>query len=208
MSEQTNHPTNDPQATRTDQPAYREQHAPVVDDRLARERFGGLNAGASFFGWLVAMGTAILLTGIVGAVLAGLDANYDLTTRYSDMQAGQVAVISGLSFLVVLVLAYFTGGYVAGRMSRYDGGRQGAGVWGIGLVVTAVAAAAGVVFGAQYNVLDRVSVPSLPVPTDQVTVAGIVVGVVVLLVTLIAAVLGGKLGNRYHAKVDRAVDVR
>jgi len=34
----------------------------------ARDKFGGVNIGASFFGWIVAIGIAILLTSIVGAI--------------------------------------------------------------------------------------------------------------------------------------------
>ncbi|QWC86626.1 hypothetical protein KLP28_08140 [Nocardioidaceae bacterium] len=181
---------------------------PVVDDRLARERFGGLNLGASFFGWLVAVGVFVLLTGIVSAVLAGLDTSYDLQSRFDQLGTGEAGIIAGVALLVLLLLAYYTGGYVAGRMSRYDGKRQGGGVWAIGLLVTAAAAVAGVVFGERYNVLDRVELPTLPASADQVTIAGIAIGVGVLLLTLLAAVLGGAVGNRYHHKIDRAVDIR
>ena len=41
----------------------------------------------------------------------------------------------GIAVLVVLFLAYLAGGYVAGRMSRFDGARQGLAVWVIGLLV-------------------------------------------------------------------------
>ena len=32
-----------------------------------REEFGGINWGAAFFGWLVAVGVAVLLTGLLAA---------------------------------------------------------------------------------------------------------------------------------------------
>jgi hypothetical protein len=62
----------------------------------------------------------------------------------------------------------------------------------------------GWVAGDQYNLLDRVNVPRIPIPTDQVTLGGIVTGIVVLLGTLLAAIAGGVVGRRYHARVDRA----
>ena len=53
----------------------------------------------------------------------------------------------------MLLVAYYFGGYVAGRMARFNGPRQGLGVWLIGLVVTVALAVAGALFGAEYNVL-------------------------------------------------------
>ncbi len=101
-------------------------------------------------------------------------------------------------------MAYYTGGYVAGRMSRFDGGRQGVGVWVIGFLVTLVALGLGALFGSQYNLLDRVDLPRIPVSTDELGVGGLVTAVAILVLTLVAAVLGGKVGHGYHDRVDRA----
>ncbi|MBA2464136.1 MAG: hypothetical protein H0V42_04055 [Nocardioidaceae bacterium] len=174
------------------------------DDSEARDRFGGLNIGAAFFGWLVAIGIAVLLTSIIGAIAAGIGYAQDVTQSQAQREAGTVGLTAGIVLIVVLLLAYYTGGYVAGRMSRFDGARQGLGVWVVGLVVTILAVVAGVVFGSEYNILDRVSLPRLPIPTDQMTTGGIIAGVVILLGTLLAAMAGGKVGHRYHDKVDRA----
>ena len=66
-------------ATRTDpvdERTTRTAAAPVRDERTttvpetAHERYGGVNIGAAFFGWLVAVAITILLTGIIGAVVA------------------------------------------------------------------------------------------------------------------------------------------
>ena len=100
--------------------------------------------------------------------------------------------------------AYYAGGYIAGRMSRFDGGRQGLMVWQIGLIVTIAAAVLGGVFGSQYNLLDRVSLPRLPVRFDQIGSGALITAVAVVVQTLLAAVMGGKVGHRYHDRVDRA----
>ena len=42
-------------------------------------------------------------------------------------------------------------------MARFDGGRQGIAVWVIGLAVTITLAAAGAIFGSEYNVLERLT---------------------------------------------------
>ena len=45
----------------------------------AYERFGGINWGAAFFGWLVAIAVTVLLTSIVGAVVAGVSESTNVT---------------------------------------------------------------------------------------------------------------------------------
>jgi hypothetical protein len=173
-------------------------------EQEAREKFGGTNLGAAFFGWIVAIGIAVLLTSIVGAVGAGVGFSGNLSQSAAERQAGTIGVAAAVVLLVVLMVGYYAGGYVAGRMSRYDGGRQGLMVWLIGLLVTVVAIILGAVFGTQYNILDRVSLPRVPVTPDQLGWGAVITGVAVLLLTLLAAVLGGKVGHRYHTRVDRA----
>jgi hypothetical protein len=176
----------------------------VGPEGRARDKFGGMNIGAGFFGWLVAMAIAILLTSIIGAIAAGAGASSNVTQSDAQRQAGTIGIVAGIVLVVVLLVAYYTGGYVAGRMSRFDGGKQGLAVWLIGLAVTVIALVLGAVFGSQYNILDRVSLPRIPVSTDQLSAGGIITAVVILLGTVLAAMAGGKVGHRYHDKVDRA----
>ena len=110
---------------------------------------------------------------------------------------------TAIVLLGVLMVAYYAGGYVAGRMPRFDGGRQGVGVWLIGLLVTLIVVGLGAIFGSQYNVLQRVNVPSMPIPTDKATWGGLITLAAVLLGTLLAAFASGKVGQRFHTKVDR-----
>jgi amino acid transporter len=168
-----------------------------------REAYGGINWGAAFFGWLVAVGMAVLLTGLLGAAGAAIG-----LTGVSDANVAQqsdtLTLGGALALLIVLILAYACGGYVSGRMSRFDGARQGVGAWIIGLLVTLVIAAVALVAGAQYNVVARANLPRLPVGDQTLSAGGAVATVVILVATLAAAALGGKLGERYHRKVDRA----
>jgi len=199
-------------ATRTDlddEQTARTTAAPVHDERTttvpetAHEKYGGVNTGAAFFGWLVAVAITILLTGIIGAVAAAVSDQADVTQNDAERAANTIGLVAAIVLVAVLALAYYTGGYVAGRMSRFDGGRQGLAVWVIGLIVTLIAVAVGWIFGDQYNVLDRVDLPRIPIPTDQVSSGGIITGLVVIVVTALAAMAGGTVGRRYHAKVDR-----
>jgi uncharacterized membrane protein len=186
---------------------HREQELARERHEQAREKFGGANWGACFFGWLVAVALSILLTSIIGAVLAAVGSNAEITQSDAERQAGTIGVAAAVTLLVVLAIGYYAGGYVAGRMSRFDGGKQGFGAWLIGLVVTVVAIALGAIFGSTYNLLDRVDLPRVPLSGDQLGWGGILTGIAVLVVTLVAAILGGTVGRHYHARVDRATRV-
>ena len=187
-------------------PAVRRGPVATPEGReAAREKFGGANWGACFFGWLVAVALAVLLTGILGAIVAGVGSNAQVTQSDAQRSAGTIGVAAAIVMLVVLLVGYYTGGYVAGRMSRFDGARQGFGVWLLGLVVTILALGLGALFGSQYNVLDRVQVPRIPISTDQLGWGGVITAVAVLVGTLLVAALGGVVGRRYHHRVDRVV---
>ena len=175
---------------------HRRDHA---HDARARqhEEYGGINWGSSFFGWLVAVGMAALLTGLLSAAGAA-------TGLIEGEDAETISLAGGIALLVVMGLAYFCGGYVAGRMSRFDGARQGFGVWIVGLVVAAVVTILALALGSEYNVLDRAELPRLPMDGETLTTGGIIAMVAILAVTLLSAIAGGKVGRRYHAKVDRA----
>ncbi|MCV2488157.1 hypothetical protein OF117_02165 [Geodermatophilus sp. YIM 151500] len=170
-----------------------------------KARFGGLKVGAAFFGWLSANGLAVILLALLsaGGVALGLARGVD-SVDAAAQQAGTVGIGGAIAVLVVLFLAYLAGGYVAGRMARFDGVRQGVAVWVIGLVVVLLLAVAGAILGAEYNVLQQLNLPRIPVDEGAATTAGIVTLVAMMLVTLVGAVLGGKLGDRYHRKIDRA----
>jgi hypothetical protein len=176
-------------------------------DAVAAQRatFGGVKGGAAFFGWLSANGLAVLLVALLSAagIALGLARGVDSADEAAD-QVDTLGIGGGIGVLVVLFLAYLAGGYVAGRMARFDGARQGFAVWLIGLLVVVVLAAAGAILGAQYNVLQQLNLPRIPVDEGTATTAGIITLVAILLVTLLGAVLGGKLGDRYHRRVDRA----
>lgn len=202
---ETSHPTeHDHREEISHDDARRGRRPAVAHDAEARARFGGTNAGAAFFGWLVAIAMTILLTGVVGAVATAVGTSVEVSQTEAEREAGTIGLVAAVVLAVVLLLAYYTGGYVAGRMSRFDGARQGLAVWLIGLLVTALAVGAGLLFGSQYNVLERVNLPQIPIPTEQLNAGAIVTAVVLVLGTALAAVAGGKVGHRYHDKVDRA----
>jgi hypothetical protein len=170
-----------------------------------RARFGGITWGAAFFGWLSANGLAVLLIALLSAagVAFGLTNGLD-TANEAAGRANTIGLAGGIAVLVVLFLAYLAGGYVAGRMARFDGARQGVAAWLIGLIVVVLLAIAAAVLGAQYNVLQQLNLPRIPVDEGTATTAGIITLVAILVATLLGAIAGGKLGTHYHRRIDRA----
>jgi MFS family permease len=168
-----------------------------------REEFGGLRWGCAFFGWLVAVGIATLLTALLSAAGAAVGLT-QASTEDATGNAGTIGIVGGVLLLAILLVAYYAGGYVAGRMARFNGPKQGLGVWIIALVVTIVLAVAGAVLGAQYNVLSQLNLPRIPIGEGTLTLAGVIALAAVVLGTLLAAIAGGKAGTHFHRKIDRA----
>ncbi len=163
------------------------------------EEFGGFSKGSAFFGWLVAVGIAVLLTAVLSAAGAAVG-----ITEASSSDADTIGIAGGILLLIVLAVAYYAGGYVAGRLARFDGARQGLGVWVIALVVTVVLAVAGALLGAEYNVFSELNLPRIPIDEGTLTTGGVIALLAAVAVTLFAAIAGGKVGERFHRKVDRA----
>jgi hypothetical protein len=176
----------------------------TMRETRARQRaeYGGLNWGAAFFGWLVAVGMAAILLGLLSAAgtAFGLTEVSDAEARAN---AETIGLVGGILLVAVVAIAYFFGGYVSGRMSRFDGGRQGFGTWAIGVAVTIVLAVAGAIFGADYNVLDALGLPNIPIDRGTLTAGAGVALAAVLILSLLTAMAGGKAGERYHRKIDR-----
>jgi MFS family permease len=168
-----------------------------------RDEYGGFNFGAAFFGWLVAVGIAVLLTALLSAAGAAIGLT-ELSEGEAKSNAETISIIGGILLIAVLALSYYAGGYVAGRMSRFDGGRQGLGVWLIGLLATIALAVLGAIAGSEYNLFSQLNLPRIPIDEGSLATGGVIALVLVLVATLLAAIAGGKVGERYHRKVDRA----
>jgi hypothetical protein len=176
----------------------------TVRDVRARQRaeYGGLNWGAAFFGWLVAVGMAAILLGLLSAAGAAFGLS-DVSQSEANANADTIGIVGGILLVATLVIAYYCGGYVSGRMSRFDGGRQGFGTWVLGLIVTIVLAVAGAAFGAEYNIFQNLNLPRIPIDEGSLTTGAVIALAAVVILTLLAAMGGGKAGERYHRRIDR-----
>jgi hypothetical protein len=76
-------------------------------------------------------------------------------------------------------------------------------VWIFGLLVTVALAILAVAAGSEYNVLERLDLPRIPIDEGTLTTGGIIALVACVVGTVLAAALGGKAGERYHRRIDR-----
>lgn len=158
----------------------------------ARSRFGGVDPTAILAGTMAAIGTLLLLSSLAGAL--GRIGYEQGTGRDELSTAGLVAG------LVVLGLSLLFGGYVAGRVARYEGKRNG-------LLTGVLFALLSALVAGLASQSDRVRDLDLPrfLDTGTLTVAAIASAVTALIVTLGAATLGGRFGAAYHRRVDDAL---
>ncbi|MFE4836653.1 YrzE family protein [Arthrobacter sp. NPDC056691] len=200
-----NEPDGRPDTARPDDPAFATREMAAARQR---EAFGGIKIGSAFFGWLAATGMAVLLTALVAAAgtAVGLATNTDVNAAVGRAASNQTVGIVGIIVLLVILFAsYYSGGYVAGRMARFNGAKQGFMVWIWALIAAVLVAVLGMIAGERFNILAQLnSFPRIPVNEGQVTTTGIIAAVVVALVALVGAVLGGMAGMHFHRKVDRA----
>ena len=164
----------------------------------ARHRFGGVDIPATLAGMLAALGTAVLL----GGVLSGAGAfGYQLGLKDAATKLSVGGLIGGL---VTLFLAFLIGGWVAGRVARYNGGLNGllTALWFV--LLAAAMAALGAWAGDKYNVFSNVNLPQWFSRNARGATA-ILSGLVALAVMLGAGWLGGWLGERYHCRADSVV---
>lgn len=161
----------------------------------ARRRFGGFDLPAAFAGMLAALGLTVLLAGIAGA--AG-SVGYRNGADSSDLSMG--GLITGLA---VLLVAFLVGGWVAGRMARYDGVLNGLTCAVLFLALMAGLAGVGNWLDDRYDFFDEVRLPQWFTSPD--TTAAAISAAVGIAVVLCAAALGGARGARYHRKADQVI---
>ena len=176
------------------------------EDRL-RDMYGGVDWLASFLGFVFTLVIAAVFSTVAGLVLVPFGFSPDI----SGGELG-ASVLTGLAVVGVLIfLTYFFGGYVAGRLARFDGGRNGAMVLAWTIIVGLILALVALVFSGFLPSGVARLIGNLAQGTTAAAgnlagagVAGIVIAVVALLLALLGGIFGGRLGGRYHTEIDRA----
>jgi hypothetical protein len=199
-------PSYGPQGDATTYPRGYFEAAEEREDRL-RDMYGGVDWLASFLGFVFAIVAGSIFSVVAGLVLAPLG----LSLNFGGGEIGAAAITGFVLIAILVFLTYFFGGYVAGRLARFDGGRNGAMLllWtGVAVLILALVnallssilppnIAEGMDNLIQNNVLSAIG------SLSQLGIVGIVILVAALLVALVGGFLGGRLGARYHAEIDR-----
>ena len=173
------------------------------------EEFGGVKVGLAFFGWLTATGTAVMLTALLGAAGIAVGVATNLDAGSATNQAAEDPRTAGIAGAVVLLIVLFTsfycGGYVAARMARFQGMRQGMAVWLWALFIAAVVTVLAALAGSQFDILNEMNTfPRIPVSQGTLTTGGLIALAVAAIGSLAGSLIGGLAGMRFHRKVDRA----
>lgn len=175
------------------------------EERL-RDIYGGIDWLASFIGFVFALVAGAVLAGIAGLVLVplGFSPNFNAGTL------GPAAITGLVVVAVVLFLTYFFGGYVSGRLARFDGGLNGIMLVLWTLVVALLVVLAGGILssflpaGFAEQLRSAVQGGLLPAFNNLVGIGAIGIGILVgaFLVALLGGFVGGRTGGRYHTDID------
>ena len=104
--------------------------------------------------------------------------------------------------IAILAVGGFTGGYVAARMARFDGWRQGLGIWLLCVLMLAAVGLAAWIAGGEIDPAKSISLPTNPIDDGPLS-NGAVATVVAAVLGLLCTIAGGILGERFHREVDR-----
>lgn len=183
-----------------------EEHESILGRQ--KEKYGGIKAGSAFFGWLTATGTAVLLTALAAAAGAviGVATHTDVTalTHAANQNPQTMGMVGIIVLLIIVFIAYYCGGYVAGRMARFNGMKQGLVVWLWAVLIAIIVAILTGVAGSKFNILAQLnSFPRIPLNEGTLSTASIIAVLTAAAAALIGALLGGLAGMHFHRKVDR-----
>ncbi|WP_053058115.1 hypothetical protein [Rubrobacter aplysinae] len=188
---------------------YSTGYSDVLRDReeYLRDIYGGVDWLASFVGFIF----TLLFAGLLG-VGAAIFLLVPLGLGDS-LGGGQLTSTAITGFAIIAAAGFFSflfGGYISGRMARYDGGRNGAMVllWTV-LVAALLLVLSGVLGQAISGTLtgdvvgEALSFGDTAVDLiSGLGVSGAVVSGGVILAALLGGMLGGRLGSRYHREID------
>jgi hypothetical protein len=168
--------------------------------RLARQAgLGRVSFISVLAGVLVAYGAFAVLAALVGAVAVAIGLDTELASNDWDT----FGVGSAVTVTMVAFVAYWFGGYVAGRMARRAGLVNGLAVVVLAVllvvVVGAIAASQTDTDAIQANLRNL----GLPITGTEWARIGTVAGIGTLVGMLVGAGIGGVVGERWHSELAR-----
>ena len=177
--------------------AHRETERTVAVDRAR----GGFSLGSVVTGILVAIGAFVILSALIGAIMAALGLT-EGGINASDVRNATIG--AGIGVVLAQFLAYMWGGYTAGRMARGSGILNGLLVPLGAIILIALIGAIVAAFAGNVNVQAETNAAqaNLPLPLSDLADIGTGIGIGVLVAMFLGGALGGHLGSRWHTKLE------
>ena len=175
---------------------------PVAAERAAYEPVrtrGGVSFWSVLSGVLVAFGAFVVLSAVIGAVMAATGVTEG---GISSDEISTATIGAGVGLVLAQFLAYLWGGYTAGRMARGAGVGNGVLVAVLGLIFVAVLGAILALVAGTTPDTAAADAQRLPLPLNAIADIGTSVGIGVLVAMLLGGALGGLLGQRWHTKLE------
>lgn len=177
------------------------EHRPRDRKALVREAGLGTTSIVSIVaGTAVAIGSVALLLSVAAGIGEAIGVDTD-GLNGDDWQ--DIGIVTAAAFAVVLLLAYFFGGYVAGRMARRAGVRHGVLVFVLGLLVTAGIAGLAEYVGDTNAFVDDLRDQGVPTEQDDWEGVGLGAAIAALAAVLVGSLFGGMKGERWHGRLER-----
>ena len=150
-------------------------------------------------GVLVIYGAFAVLAALVAAVAAAIGLDAELASNDWDT----FGMGSAVTVTVVAFVAYWFGGYVAGRMARRAGLVNGLAVFALAILLVVVV---GVIVASQADtqaIQANLRGLGLPITAAEWARIGTVAGIGTLVGMLVGAGIGGVVGERWHSELTR-----
>ncbi len=188
----------------TTQPVHRADRQ-RVDMRSVWERYGGGDVPATLAGLMAAVGTLVLLGGLAAAGAGTFTVQFDIIDVEGAL--AEFSLLGAVAAVVALFVSFFVGGWVAARMARFDGRKNGVivALWMMVLVVAF--GALGAWAGVEYNVFAQLDLPDWVSQwdNDEVALSASIAAAVAVLAMFAGGYVGGAVGEAYNREVDAAL---
>lgn len=176
---------------------------------ISQPRRQGSNVASSLMGMLAGLGMFFLLSVLVTAAATLFDVEFDLLPTIGDLQ--QLSMIAFTTTAIILAVSAMVGGYVAGRIARYDGTLVGLGASLWLTLVFALFSGLALWIGSVSGALDGFDLAGglSAIDTADLTTPAVIAGSGLIVVTLLGGLLGGRFGQTHEMPAtDTVVDLR
>lgn len=200
-------PAGDPRDEELREGGTRYRGRPAAGPGIEKRRIapGGPQIGSGLCGFLAALGSYVVITAVVHAVVIRANTGHNIANALDGARSTQpttVAWSGAISLLVLAFVACLIGGYACGTMARKHGLVEGVSVWLWAAVAAVVASLIVELSSTKYAALYQFDIfPRIRVGSWHSNSAVIVTAIVIAAAGLFGAVLGALVGAAAHRRV-------